>query len=589
MNIDERIQKLRQKMSESKVDAFIIPSGDPHQSEYVSEQWKIRDYFSNFTGSAGTLIITQDDAGLWTDSRYFTQAENELKDNTVVLHKLGLNRAPIHMEWLKEKLTAGQRIALSPWQHTLAAAQHYERYFATSNLNIVTDFDPVSSIWTDRPEAPKEAIYALDLKYSGQSRAEKLELLKSSIAEHKGNHYLLTALDDIAWLCNLRGSDVECNPVFYSYFLAGKEDHLLFANADCIPDQLKKELAEDHIKVIDYSISQEVFAELNAIVLCDTAQLNLPMATAMSACEIKACKNPVPLAKGIKNKTEYTNAEIAMQKDAVALCQLYMWLEKTLEERTVTEIEVADKLHGFRSQQENFVGDSFGAIVGYKANGALPHYRALPESCASLKPEGVLLIDSGGQYLEGTTDTTRTVALGDVPQAAIKNATLVLKGMIALGHAKFPEGTTGVQLDILARQFLWQQGLNYGHGTGHGVGAFMNVHEGPQGITTAPAGRGTQAFFAGMITSNEPAYYEEGEYGIRIENLILCEAAKEEGYLQFKDLTLFPFDRALIDENLLTDAEKQWISNYHNKVYDEVQDRLSANEKVWMREKCFNF
>ena len=396
-------------------------------------------------------------------------------------------------------------------------------------------------------------------------------------------------MDDIAWLTNLRGSDVECNPVFYSYFLAGKDRHVLFANANCIPQDIKADLQEDHIDVIDYSITLDFFAQLKGTVLCNMAQVNLPLANAMEHCTLQACQNPVPLAKGIKNATERKNVETAMQKDAVALCRLYRWLEETLKTTTVTEIEVADKLHGFRKEQEHFVGDSFGAIVGYKGNGALPHYRALPESCATLEAEGVLLIDSGGQYLDGTTDTTRTVALGPVPQEAITNATLVLKGMIALGHAKFPQGTTGVQLDVLARQFLWQQGLNYGHGTGHGVGAFMNVHEGPQGITTAPAGRGAQVFFEGMITSNEPAYYEEGQYGIRIENLILCEAAKEDGYLQFKDLTLFPFDRAMIDEALLTETEKAWINKYHNKVYADVEERLTDAERIWMREKCFNF
>lgn len=589
MNIDERIEKLRQKMAEQDIDAYVIPSGDPHQSEYVSEQWKIRDYFSNFTGSAGTLIITQEDAGLWTDSRYFTQAEHELKDNCVVMHKLRQNRSPIHLQWLKDKLGKGQRIALSPGQHTLAGANHYQNYFAKAGIHVLTSFDPIDAIWSDRPAAPKEPIYALDLKYSGQKRSEKLALLQDTIEANGGDYYLLSALDDIAWLTNLRGSDVECNPVFYSYFLAGKDSHVLFANADCIPEDIKADLKADHIDVIDYNITLDFFAQLKGTVLCNMAQVNLPLANAMEHCSLQACTNPVPLAKGIKNASERKNVETAMQKDAVALCRLYMWLEETLKTKTVTEIEVANKLHGFRKEQEHFVGDSFGAIVGYKGNGALPHYRALPESCATLEAEGVLLIDSGGQYLDGTTDTTRTVALGSVPKEAITNATLVLKGMIALGHAKFPQGTTGVQLDILARQFLWQQGLNYGHGTGHGVGAFMNVHEGPQGITTAPAGRGAQVFFEGMITSNEPAYYEEGQYGIRIENLILCEAAKEEGYLQFKDLTLFPFDRAMIEEALLTESEKAWINKYHNKVYADVEDRLTDAERGWMREKCFNF
>lgn len=589
MQIKERIQQLRQAMVAQDIDAFIIPSGDPHLSEYVSEQWKVRDYFSNFTGSAGTLIVTQDHAGLWTDSRYFTQAEHELTGTGVQLHRLGQNRAPIQWDWLKSQLKKGQRIALSPWQHTFAGANRLKNMFAAHEIHVVSAFDPIDTIWTNRPAAPAEPIYHLDLKYSGQVRSEKLALLTNAIESNQGDYFLLTALDDIAWLTNLRGSDVECNPVFYSYFLAGKNGHVLFANKTCLADGLETALAKDNIRVVDYKEAISFFGTVEGTVLADLNQVNLPLANAMAKASLQACKNPVPLAKGIKNETECKNVEIAMQKDAVALCRLYMWLEEILKSKSVTEIEVADKLHGFRKEQELFVGDSFGAIVGYKGNGALPHYRALPESCASLEAEGVLLIDSGGQYLDGTTDTTRTVALGPVPQEAITNATLVLKGMIALGHAKFPKGTTGVQLDILARQFLWQQGLNYGHGTGHGVGSFMNVHEGPQSITTSPVGRGTEIFHAGMITSNEPAYYEEGQYGIRIENLILCEAAQEEGYLQFRDVTLYPFDRALIDETLLTASEKAWINAYHNKVYADVESRLTDEERVWMREKCFNF
>jgi Xaa-Pro aminopeptidase len=589
MPINDRIAALRTQMKMHKLDAYMIPSNDPHQSEYVADFWKSRQWISGFTGSAGIAIVTAGHAGIWTDSRYFLQAEKELAASEFKLHKQVVPYAPEHLLWLKDNLTAGSKLGVDGSLFSVRQFQALERKLGPKGIEIIADQDLIAPIWEDRPALPQEKAFEHELGYAGESRAEKLGRIRRLMAERGAQYYLVTTLDDIAWALNIRSADVEFNPVCISYLLIGEQECVFFVAPEKITAYLGKSLKKDRVRVEPYEGLKKQLAQVSGHkILIDPASTSIDLYDRLEEADAVLGDNLIRPLKAIKNKTEIRHIREAMRKDGVALTKLYRWLEAALPKRAVTEVEVANQLDHFRRAQGEYHGESFAAIVGYNANGAIVHYRAQPESCAQLKPEGILLLDSGGQYSHGTTDITRTVALGPVTDAQKRHFTLVLKGYIALDRARFPKGTNGVQLDTLARMHLWQDSLNYGHGTGHGVGFFLNVHEPPQGFAPT-AGRGSTPFQPGMLTSNEPGFYLAGQYGIRTENLILCVESGENEFgtfYAFETLTLFPIDLDLVDESLLTAEEKHWINRYHEKVFQELAPRLNPEEREWLEREC---
>lgn len=591
MTIDERVDALREKMEEHQLAAYLIPSSDPHQSEYLASHWRVREWISGFTGSSGFVIVTPAHAGLWTDSRYFLQAETELSSTQIELHKLRIPHTPQHTEWLYQNIPAGSTIGCDGSLFSLAQLEHLQNVLADKNITIATNLDLFPMIWEDRPDIPSTTAFALDDKFCGESRAQKLTRVKAAIQKQGATHHLIADLSDIAWLLNIRSNDIEFNPVFISFLLIAPEGQYLFTDEDRIETSLRAKLNKEGILTKAYNEIKPHLQSLPAKtrILIDTSSLNISLYESMEHMTIIRKTNPTVLMRAIKNQTEIEHIKEAMRKDGVALTMLYHWLEKELEHRSVTEVEVADYLANCRKAQGDYHSESFPAIVGYAGNGAIVHYRPMPETCANIKQENILLLDSGGQYLKGTTDITRTTALGVPTEEQKRNFTLVLKGHIGLASLKFPAGTRGNQMEILARQHLWKHGLNYGHGTGHGVGFFLNVHEGPQSLGGGMTAKASTVIQPGMLTSNEPGYYKEGAYGIRIENLILCEEDQETPFgqfLKFDTITLFPIDHNLIKEELLTTVEQQWLEKYHQKVYDELAPRLSPEHQEWLKNKC---
>jgi Xaa-Pro aminopeptidase len=592
MTINERIAALRAAMRVRKMEAYIIPSSDPHQSEYVADHWKTREWISGFTGSAGTVVITQEHAGLWADSRYFIQAEQELAQSEMVLHKI-VNQGPSeYTNWLSEELPAGSTVGCDGQVFSFGSANTLRKRLNDYDIHLDTSQDLISGIWIDRPPLPKTPLFEHPVSFAGQSRTEKLTSIREKMQEKTAHFHLICTLDDVAWTFNIRSSDVDFNPVAIAYAVVGESDAWLFIAAEKVSDKLRTQLEQDNISLKPYEDITPFLSRIpeDKTVLIDPATINMRLYEALAEAGIKK-GNTIPLhLKAIKNQIEVEGIRKAMIKDGIALTHFYHWLEKELQKRGVTEVEAAEKLAGFRRQQGAYHGESFAAIVGYQGNGAIVHYRAQPETCATIQNKGILLLDSGGQYSEGTTDITRTVALSEPTKEQKKNYTLVLKGNIAISQVIFPEGTKGIQLDILARQFLWQHLLNYGHGTGHGVGAFLNVHEPPQGISPGLAARGKTGFQAGMFTSNEPGYYKAEEYGIRIENLVLAveagENEEEQKYLRFETLTLFPIDTTLIDLSLLTEKEKRWLNQYHQEVQQKIAPHLDEEYRKWLEQKC---
>jgi len=576
------------------LDAYIIPSNDPHQSEYVANYWKLRAWLSGFTGSAGTIVVTPKNAGLWTDSRYFLQAEEELEDSGIRLHKLGPSRPPGHLNWLRDDLPLNSRIGFDGQLFSMEQVRQIERKLEEKEVELV-DIDLISDLWVDRVALPTDEVFELPTEAVGQSRQDKLTAVQEKLKTLDVDFHLVTALDDIAWLFNLRGKDVDCSPVFYAFAVIGQSIAHLFVDFSKIDDEIQANLKADGIFLKSYDLIEVFLNELthDRSILLDPAATSHRLHQALARTQVVEGEPIIPDFKSIRNPVEIDFLRQAMLKDGVALTRLFRWLEAELEQRTVTECEIAEQLDAFRQAQGDYFGESFPAIIGYASNGAIVHYRPEPETCAAVKKENILLLDSGGQYLQGTTDVTRTVALGVPTDEQKRHFTLVLKGMIALSNCRFPKGTAGVQLDALARQFLWQDKLNYGHGTGHGVGFFLNVHEPPQSISATPAGRALVKLQPGMVTSNEPGYYKDGAYGIRTENLILCaeeEQTTENGqsppFYHFETLTLFPIDTNLVDNKLLSSAEKDWLNTYHQKVLEQLSPLLEKEEVAWLRAKC---
>jgi Xaa-Pro aminopeptidase len=592
MTTNQKIQALRQAMRREGITAYLVPSSDPHQSEYVADHWKCREWLSGFTGSAGILVVTEDHAGLWTDSRYFLQAEKELADTCVTLQKQVVPHAPEHVNWLADNLAPGSTVGLDGRLFSLGQVRHLAKHFYQKNIEIRADLDLVAPIWTDRPAMPLDPVFELPPAYTGHPLSEKMARIRAFLEAQNADALLLTTLDDIAWTLNIRAADVEYNPVCISYLLIEQEAAYWFVPAPKVPLELQEKCWSNGIVLHAYDAIEDRLRTLppGYTVLADTATLSARLYQLIPEGQVLPGDNPVVAMKGIKSETEIFQIRRAMRKDGAALVRLLRWLETEAPKGGLTEYDVAVKIAELRAEQGEYFGESFAAIIGYNANGAIVHYRPMPGESAAIRPQGILLMDSGGQYLHGTTDITRTIALSPPNDEQKRAYTAVLKGHIALAALHFPEGTKGIQIDALARMHLWQLGLNYGHGTGHGVGYFLNVHEGPQGITPSPGNsKGHVPFEPGMLTSNEPGYYETGQYGIRIENLILCvEAAQTTSgrFFRFETLSLCPIDIQLIDASMLHPEEKQWLNDYHADVLRELSPLLDSEELAWLEKQC---
>jgi Xaa-Pro aminopeptidase len=581
-------------MQKHAVAAVLVPSADPHLSEYLPEHWQARAWLSGFDGSAGSLIVTAEHAGLWTDSRYFSQAEQQLAGTGVALMKLRVPHTAEHVDWLQKNLHEGDVLAVAGDSLALNTQKQLERRLAETGATLRTDLDLPGAIWSDRPALPQAPVVEHAAPYASVSRAEKFSRLRNAMRKQGATHHLLSSLDDIAWLTNLRGSDVECNPVFLAHLLVHAEGRAtLFINRAKLTDTLVAALAADGIGIADYASITSSLAELGAddSLLLDSGRIVSTIAAAIPQTirRIEAA-NPSIAFKAIKTAADLEHIRDVMRRDGAALVRGFRRLEQRLAAgMNMTELDVDALLYEERSAQPGFVGESFATIAGYMANGALPHYRATPESHSTLHAKGLLLIDSGGQYLGGTTDITRVLALGPTTDEQRLDATLVMKGLIALSRARFPKGASGPQLDALARAPLWACGMDYGHGTGHGVGYFLNVHEGPHSIRPPVNAGALVPLQPGMISSIEPGLYKPGRHGIRHENLVVvveADASEFGEFYAFETLTLCPFDRRTLEIALLNPEERAWLDDYHASVRAALGPLLEDADKTWLEHHC---
>ena len=582
----DRVKALRQKMNERQLAAFIIPGTDPHLSEYSADHWKARGWISGFNGSAGTAVVTMTKAGLWTDSRYFLQAGIQLEGSDFTLFKEGLSETPSIREWLATTLPSGSIVGIDGSMFSYDEAKQLKDFLESKGLVLISDFTPFEEIWNDRPEIPHDPIFVYPEKYNGEIFKSKMERISEKIKKEGANAFLLAALDEIAWMLNLRGTDVPCNPVGICYAYLSERERVLFIDSKKVDTDTAEYLKKNGIKLAQY---EKIYDFLNKLpetekIFIDPRKINYSLVKAIPATQkIIFGNSPITWEKSLKNETEIAGFKDAMIRDGIALVHFFRWLETHVGEGNVTEITISEKLREYRSRQALYVGESFSTIAGFNAHGAIVHYSATPETNATLKPEGLLLIDSGAQYLDGTTDITRTIALGELSTKQKRDFTLVLKGHIGIATCRFPQGTRGSQIDILARRFLWNEGLNYLHGTGHGIGHFLNVHEGPQNIRLE---ENLTPLTPGMVTSNEPGIYIAGEYGIRTENLTLVIEDQETEFgkfYKFETLTLFPIDKKAIDKSLLTEEEIEWLDNYHQTVYAKLSPALDKEAKEWLK------
>lgn len=602
--IQERVKALRDKMKQYGVDMYLIPTDDFHSSEYVGEYFKCRRYMSGFTGSAGTMVVTQEMAGLWTDGRYFLQAESQLAGTGVDLYKIGEPGVPAVDKFIVDTLQEGQCLGFDGRVVSYKAALEYRKKLAEKNASVMFEHDLVDLIWEDRPALSAEPAFELGIEFAGKSRADKLADVRSEMAKRKADYLVLTSLDDIAWLLNIRGNDVTYNPVVLSYAVVMRDRVLLFANESVFGEECKAALAADQVVILPYNQIYTWMKHISAdrIVWLDGGRTNYAIVANIPDCvKIVDEVSPTRLAKAIKNEVEIKNIREAHVKDGVAETRFMYWLKKRVQAAKeagsdvitdeagvpLTEIRAADRLEAFRAEQENFKGLSFDTIAGFGPHGAIIHYSATPETDAELHTDEFLLVDSGAQYLEGTTDITRTFVLGDVDEEHKKHFTMVLRGYLNLAAARFKYGTCGANLDYLTREPLWKENLDYNHGTGHGVGYFLNVHEGPNSIhwQVSPTRTSSTRLEVGMLTSNEPGLYLEGKYGIRHESLILCCQGEQNAYgqfLHFDTVTLVPFDLDGVEVSGLNEAERRGLNAYHAMVYEKIAPYLSKEERDWL-------
>ena len=581
------LEALRDLMRSKHIDAVIIPGTDPHQSEYPSEHWKFRDYVSGFTGSNGTAVVTLDDAGLWTDSRYFLQAAEQLEGSGFTLRKENIPGEPTVLEWLGEVLDEDAVVGVDGRLFSLIEANRIEMFCAQNGFMFAPDFRAAEAIWTDRPTRPMNPAFVHDEALAGEDVDSKVSRVVDALDAADADGLLITALDEIAWLLNLRGSDVDYTPVVIAFAYVSADERVLFIDSEKVTSEVKDHLKKYGVKIKDYDDIEKFLGKISstATVMVDPNRVSDALGQAM-ICNKTYMASPVIALKGVKNECQIAGFRQAMLYDGAAMVRMMMWLEQNVA-NGITEMDVDRRLQQERAAYASNRGDSFHMIAGYKDHGAIVHYEATDESAYTLAPDGLLLIDTGGQYLEGTTDITRTISLGNPTAAEKHDYTLILKGHLALARAVFPKGTMGVQLDVLARGPLWNEGMTYLHGTGHGVGHFLGCHEGPQSIRMEA---NPTPLELGMVTSNEPGIYKTGEYGIRTENLLLCVPAcsnEEWGeFYKFESLTLFPYDTTLMDMDMLSREEVKQINDYHAMVCERLRPLLNADEAQWLEQKC---
>ena len=590
MSTREKIAALRQEMRKNGLSAYVVPGNDPHASEYMPNHWFEMQWISGFNGESGTVVVTLDKAFLWTDSRYYLQAGIELKDSTIELMRESDVDCPSVIDWLAENVQG--LVGVNPEMFSVNDFADWKEKVELKSIDLI------KPLWIEgRPAIPQDKLYPYSADFAGESVESKLARMRKLASERlkaKGEKYalIISALDEIAWLLNIRGNDVEYNPVVISYVVLEADKCTLFVNPEKVDTVAQNYLDFNNIDVQPYEAVFDYIRGLKGTVLYDGARVNEALFEAIpEGCKKINAKSPILIDKAKKNAVELEGERIAMKQDAVALTRFFKWLEEEAFKTPQTEWTLMEKLHEFRLKGENFVEESFGTIAGYLGNGAIVHYAATKENCAEVKPEGMLLLDSGGQYLDGTTDITRTVWLGgEIPVQAKRDYTYVLKGHIALGTVRFPKGTRGNQLDALAKQFMWEAGITFGHGTGHGVGHFLGCHEGPQNVRTD---NNPTALEVGHIISDEPGIYRTGQWGIRTENLITVIPAEqtevrttEDQWLTFEHLTLCFYDTNLIDMSLMTEKEIAWLNAYHARVYNETAPLLNAEEAEWLQGKC---
>ena len=597
MNIvNQRLEDLREVMRREHLSAFIFPSTDPHQGEYIPDHWKGREFISGFNGSAGTAVVTMTSAALWTDSRYFIAAEQQLRGTEFQLMKLKMPGTPTIPQWLGSELrnVRSPEVGLDGMVNSVSEVKELiAELRKEGGITLRTNLDPLALIWKDRPAIPSDKVEIFPLERAGETAHDKIARIRRALREQHADGMLMTALDDIAWTLNLRGQDVHCNPVFVSYLLISSTTTTLFVNKEKLTAEVSAYLQAEGIGVDDYENvgnGLKDYFEYNILLDPDEVNytlyqvVNLKPQTSNPRPQIIEAESPVKRMKTVKNETEIAGFRRAMLKDGIALVKFLKWLKPAVEAGGQTEISIDQKLTALRAEQPLYRDISFDTIAGYQAHGAIVHYEATPETDIPLKPEGLLLLDSGAQYLDGTTDITRTIALGPVTDEQKKIYTLVLKGHIQIELCKFPSGSSGTQIDILARKDMWREGLNYLHGTGHGVGTYLNVHEGPHQFRMEwkPA-----PLVAGMTITDEPGIYLPGKFGARTENTLLIVPYMETvfgKFLQFESLTLCPIDKAPINIEMLTSEEIQWLNDYHQMVFDRLSPHLSAEEVAWLEE-----
>lgn len=584
--IPQRIASLRAAMAKAGVDACLVPSSDPHLSEYLPPRWQARRWLSGFTGSMGTLIVSEDFAGVWADSRYWVQAEQELAGTGITLMKIDTAASSLHLQWLADTLKAGQTLAVDGDVLSLAAAKALQAALEPRGISLRTDIDLIDAIYPDRPALPAAAVYQHEPAFAPESRAAKLARVRQAMREAGADRHFLSTLDDIAWLFNLRGADVSYNPVFIAHALIEADSATLFVAPGKIDAALAAQLAADGVKVVDYAAAKPTLNTLpGGALLIDPRRVTLGLRQAVAdGVKVIEAINPSTLMKSRKSTAEVEHVRRAMEQDGAALAEFFAWFEANVNRARITELTIDEEITAARARRPGFVSPSFGTIAGFNANGALPHYHATPEAHSEIQGDGLLLIDSGGQYLGGTTDITRVVAVGTPSAAQKRDFTLVLKGTMALSMAHFPRGTLSPMLDALARAPLWQHDIDFGHGTGHGVGYFLNVHEGPQSISRAVP-EPHMAMQEGMITSIEPGVYRAGQWGVRIENLVLNVASDKNqfgDFLKFETLTLCPIDRRCIDHALLTRPEIDWLNGYHAEVRARLLPLVDGAARDWL-------
>ena len=591
MTIKQKLNALRILMKEKKIDAYLVPTDDFHGSEYVGDYFKCRKYITGFTGSAGTAIITQDMAGLWTDGRYFIQAADQLRDTTIELFKSGEPGVPTVHQFLNDKLEEGMCLGFDGRTVSAREAEELQELLQEKHITFSVNDDLIGEIWEDRPVLSCEPVMELDIRWTGKSRADKIAEIREQMKVKEADTFILTSLDDIAWLLNIRGNDIHCCPVVLSYLVMMENELRLYANAAAFSEEIRSNLEVDGVKIYPYD---DVYSYVQSIssdkkVLLSRANVNSRLVSNIPS-EVTILDEPnlTLLPKAVKNETEMENERIAHIKDGVAVTKFIHWLKKNVTRTNITELSTAEKLYQFRSEQEHFLGESFDPIIAYGTHAAIVHYSATEATDIPLEARGMVLADTGGHYLEGTTDITRTIVLGPVTAKEKKFFTAVLRGNLNLAAAKFKYGCTGLNLDYLARGPLWELGEDYNHGTGHGVGYLLNVHEGPNSFRWKNLpGNPAPVLEEGMITSDEPGYYLENEFGIRHENLVLCKKAEKTSFGQFmcfEPLTMVPFDLEGINPEEMTERERKLLNDYHQKVYTTISPYLDEEEKEWLKQ-----